>query len=149
MLRRVGLDCYAKTSGSRGMHVYVPIESRYTYDTAASLAARLAHITVHENRGVATLERAVGQREESQIYVDHLQNARGKAVVSPYSVRPRPGATVSTPLSWADVKSGVDPGDFSIVTVPRRLKKRGDLFRPVLEQKQVLDDAIKEVERLG
>lgn len=148
VLDRFGLMSCAKTSGSRGMHVYVPIASRYSFDETASLAARVAAVITRENPAVATLERSVVQREADQIYVDHLQNARGKAVAAPYSVRPRPGATVSTPLSWADVKSGVDPRDFSIVTVPQRLKKRGDLFRPVLENKQALENAIKEAERL-
>ena len=148
VLARVGLDGYAKTSGSRGIHVYVPIASRYTFDMAAAFAERLAKIVVRENPALATLERSIEHRNEDQIYVDHLQNARGKSVVAPYSVRPRPGATVSTPLSWADVKSGVAPADFTIETIPRRLRKRGDVFQPVLEHRQVLDEAIREADRL-
>jgi bifunctional non-homologous end joining protein LigD len=83
------------------------------------------------------------QRKKGQIYVDHMQNARGKSVVSPYSVRPRAGATVSAPLEWDEVESkAINPQEFTIKNMGERLEKKGDLFRPVLDSRQVLKAAM-------
>ncbi|HET6567887.1 MAG TPA: non-homologous end-joining DNA ligase [Rhodothermales bacterium] len=146
ILTQLGLASYPKTSGSRGLHVYVPIANRYPFAQIAPLAARIAERVVDENPALATLERALESRKRGQIYVDHLQNAKGKSVVSPYSVRPRPGATVSTPLSWNEVESCPDPGSFTIETIPPRIRKLGDLFEPVLENKQDLKQALEQLD---
>jgi bifunctional non-homologous end joining protein LigD len=142
VLERLGLAAYAKTSGSRGMHLYVPLLPKYTYEQAAGFAARLAAQVVQGNPRLATLERSKRKRSKKLIYLDHLQNARGKTVASPYSVRARPGAMVSTPVTWAEVRRGVDPAKFTIVTLPARLAKTGDLFAPVLQKKQSLEIAL-------
>src|SRR5688572_16626197 len=104
VLARVGLDSYPKTSGSRGVHVYVPVEPGYDYEAVAELAEQLATVVAREKSEVATVERSKRKRGERMIYVDHMQNARGKSVVAPYSVRPKPGATVSAPLEWNEAE---------------------------------------------
>ena len=144
ILNRLGLESYAKTSGSRGIHVYVPIKPVYSYEQVADFAKRVAMIIERENSDVATLERSLKKRKKARIYLDHMQNARGKSVVAPYSVRPKPGATVSAPLDWSEVKSKqLKIEDFTIKTMMSRLKQRGDLFKPVLDKRQSLEQAIK------
>jgi bifunctional non-homologous end joining protein LigD len=78
------------------------------------------------------LVRSLAKRKKNQIYVDYLQNSRGQTLASAYSVRPKPGATVSTPLDWKEVKHGLTPGDFTIKNVLKRFKTKGDLFKGVL-----------------
>jgi bifunctional non-homologous end joining protein LigD len=150
ILDGLGLDSYAKTSGSRGIHVYVPIKPVYSYEQVADFAERVAMIIERENIEVATLERSLKKRKKARIYLDHMQNARGKSVVSPYSVRPKPGATVSAPLEWSEVKrKAVTISDFTIKTMMERLQRRGDLFKPVLNNRQSLDAAFKKLEGLS
>lgn len=146
VLAALDLPSYPKTSGSRGIHVFLPIEPKYSYDVVARFAERVAAILVNENPKIATIERSLKKRKSDLVYVDHMQNARGKSIAAPYSARARPAATVSTPLTWKEVKSRVTPADFTIKTVPKRLAKRGDLFKPVLEEKCSLDDAMKRLE---
>ncbi|HEV2864103.1 MAG TPA: non-homologous end-joining DNA ligase [Pyrinomonadaceae bacterium] len=144
VLARVGLDSYPKTSGSRGIHVYVPVKPDYTYEQIAELAEQLATVVARENEQVATVERSKSKRGKGRIYVDHMQNARGKSVVAPYSVRPRPGATVSAPLEWGEVeRKKITAGDFDIKNMLRRLARKGDLFKPVLTRGQRLEAAFE------
>jgi bifunctional non-homologous end joining protein LigD len=149
VLDRLGLESCAKTSGSRGLHVYVPLQPIYTYDQVAPLADRIARIVVQENPRVATLERSKQTRPERAVYVDHLQNARGKTVASPYSVRAQPGAMVSAPLTWREVRSHASPQDFTLKTMPKRLSRRGDLFEPVLSKKQKLERVLARLGQVG
>jgi bifunctional non-homologous end joining protein LigD len=143
MLSALGLEAYPKTSGSRGIHVYVPVEPVYSYEQIADFAARVAAFISSENSEIATVERALKSRRRGQIYLDHMQNARGKSVVAPYSVRPREGASVSAPLAWKEVEGKkLTPQDFTIKNILRRLERRGDLFKPVLDSRQTLDDAL-------
>jgi bifunctional non-homologous end joining protein LigD len=133
------LQCFAKTSGSRGLHVYVPLKPTHSYEQVADFAERVALVVADEFPALATVERALGKRPRGRIYVDHLQNARGKSVVAPYSVRPRPGATVSAPLDWAEVKRGkLTPADFTIENMRKRIEKKSDLFQPVRKLRQRL-----------
>lgn len=149
VLDRLGLESYPKTSGSRGMHVYVPFNPRYSYEEVADFAERVATIVADENARIATVERSLKNRKSGQIYVDHMQNARGKSVVAPYSVRPKPGATVSAPLEWHEVKSGkVTTQDFTIKNMPARIGRKADLFRPVLSVRQSLDKAIEQLKSM-
>ncbi len=150
ILKGLGLECYAKTSGSRGIHVYVPIRPEYSYEQVADFAEQVATLVAAENPRVATVERSLKKRKRGSIYVDHMQNARGKSVVAPYSVRPRAGATVSAPLDWNEVKrQKIGIQDFSIKNMSRRLARKGDLFKPVLSKKQGLGDAINAVKELA
>jgi bifunctional non-homologous end joining protein LigD len=147
-LDRLGLDSYPKTSGSRGMHVYVPLRNTYTYTEIAAFAERVARRIVAENPDIATTVRSLAARKPNQVYVDHLQNAQGKTIVAAYSVRERASATVSAPLTWQQVRGSVTPGDFTIKNMPGRLKQKGDLFAPVLTNKQSLKDALKILDAL-
>jgi bifunctional non-homologous end joining protein LigD len=140
----LGLDSYAKTSGSCGIHIYVPIKPEYTYQEVADLSAAIAKLVAEENPKSATVERGKSKRKIDQIYVDHLQNAYGKSVVAPYSVRPKKGATVSAPLDWKEVeKKTISITDFTIKNMLARLKKKGDIFKPVLTKRQGLNQALK------
>ncbi len=147
-LAEIGLDSYPKTSGSRGIHIYVPIKPAYDYEQIAFFAEQVATLVARRNPTIATVERALKKRKRGQIYVDHMQNARGKSVVAPYSVRPRAAAPVSAPLKWREVeRARITPQDFTIKNILRRVRTTGDLFRPVLTQRQQLDQAITEIAR--
>jgi bifunctional non-homologous end joining protein LigD len=149
VLERIGLESYAKTSGSRGIHIYVPVKAVYSYEQIAELAEQAATAVAHEKPDVATVERSKRKRGRRMIYVDHMQNARGKSVVAPYAVRPRAGATVSAPLEWSEVERGrVETADFDMKNMRKRIERKGDLFRPVLKKKQKLEDAFESARTL-
>jgi bifunctional non-homologous end joining protein LigD len=149
VLARVGLESYAKTSGSRGIHVYVPVKPEYTYEQVAELAEQVATVVAREQAEVATIERSKRKRGARMIYVDHMQNARGKSVVAPYSVRPKPGATVSAPLRWSEVeRKKIKTADFHIKNMPRRVESVGDLFKPVLKKRQKLEGVFERAREL-
>jgi len=149
VLARLGLDSYPKTSGSRGIHVYVPVEPEYEYEQIAELAERVATVVARERAEAATVERSKRKRGEGMIYVDHMQNARGKSVVAPYSVRPKPGATVSAPLEWKEVeRKKIRTSDFHIKNMLRRVQTRGDLFAPVLKKGQRLEGVFERAREL-
>ncbi|MFL6286685.1 MAG: non-homologous end-joining DNA ligase [Pyrinomonadaceae bacterium] len=149
VLARVGLDSYAKTSGSRGIHIYVPVKPVYTYEQIAELAEQVATVVAREQSAVATVERSKRKRGARMIYVDHMQNARGKSVVAPYSVRPKPGATVSAPLEWKEVeRKKIKTADFHIKNMPRRVESKGELFRPVLRKRQKLEGVFERAREL-
>jgi bifunctional non-homologous end joining protein LigD len=140
VLARLDLESYPKTSGSRGIHVYVPVKSVYGYEQIAELAEQVAAVVAREQPGVATIERSKRKRGRGIIYVDHMQNARGKSVVAPYSVRPHPGATVSAPLEWSEVeRKRITTDDFHIRNMLGRVERKGDLFRAVLKKRQRLE----------
>jgi bifunctional non-homologous end joining protein LigD len=143
-LEQLSLACYAKTSGSRGMHIYVPIKAEYDYEQVASLAEQVAEMVVDKHPEISTTERSLKKRRSGQIYLDHMQNNRGKSIAAPYSVRPREGATVSTPLDWTEVKrKKITPQDFTIKNLGKRVEGKGDLFAPVLSDRQSLAEAMK------
>lgn len=147
VLEQWGLRAYAKTSGSRGMHILVPIEPRYRYAQTARFTERVAALVAKENPQTATVVRALSQRKAGRVYIDHLQNAKGKTIAAPYSVRARAGATVSAPLEWKEVKAGLRPQQFTLKTMPNRLREKGDLFKGVLDHSQSLDEALKQIEK--
>ncbi|HVF67956.1 MAG TPA: non-homologous end-joining DNA ligase [Pyrinomonadaceae bacterium] len=149
VLARVGLESYAKTSGSRGIHIYVPVKPAFEYERIAELAEQVATVVAREQAEVATVERSKRKRGARMIYVDHMQNARGKSVVAPYSVRPKPGATVSAPLEWKEVeRKKIRTADFHIKNMPRRVESKGDLFRPVLKKGQRLEGVFDKAREL-
>ena len=132
VLDHIGVKGYCKTSGSTGLHIYIPVGGRYTFTQLAPFAKDIMRVVQHMLPKTTTLERSLAKRSKRQIYLDHLQNRKGQTLASVYSIRPKPGATVSTPLQWKEVKPGLDPRTFTINTVPKRLEKRGDLFAGVL-----------------
>jgi len=137
VLDKGGATSYCKTSGATGMHVYVPLHGAYTYEEARRFAEVVALHTVEQLPLIATVERSLKNRKD-RIYVDYLQNSRGQTLSSVYSLRPVPGATVSTPLLWKEVRHGLTPGQFTIKTLPKRLAKKGDLFAGVLKDRNNL-----------
>ncbi|HEV7857181.1 MAG TPA: non-homologous end-joining DNA ligase [Pyrinomonadaceae bacterium] len=148
-LAELDLECYPKTSGSRGMHVYVPLKPVHDYELVAEFALGLATLVARRNPTIATVERALKKRRRGQIYLDHMQNARGKSVVAPYSVRPRARASVSAPLEWKEVQSAkITPQDFTIKNLQRRVARKGDLFKPVLTNKQSLKSAAEQLKSI-
>jgi bifunctional non-homologous end joining protein LigD len=135
-----GLVGFPKTSSAEGMHVLVPVERRYTYDDTRQFAEIVARAIARTNRGLATTEWTKSKRRG--VLIDWNQNGEGKTIASAYSVRPRPGAPVSTPLRWSEVKEGLDPLGFTMPAVRERIRKHGDLFEGVLTTKQRLTDAL-------
>lgn len=132
-LDRAGAECLCKTSGKTGLHLYVPLGARYDYDQAKTFAELVANVVSQQLPETTSVVRSPAQRQK-RVYLDFLQNRRGQTLAAPYSVRPTPSATVSTPLRWSEVKRGLDPSRFTIRTVPKRLQSIGDLWKPVLEE---------------
>jgi bifunctional non-homologous end joining protein LigD len=132
IFERVKVPSYCKTSGASGLHVYVPLGAKYHYDQVKDFGNIIAMMVTDQLPDITTLERSLSKRADNKIYVDYLQNRRGQTLASAYSLRPKPGATVSTPLEWKEVKPGLHPSQFHIGNVPERVQKKGDLFREVL-----------------
>lgn len=145
ILEQAGITGYPKTSGATGMHIYVPLGAHYDYDTTTAFARIIATMANGIVPEFTSIERSPSKRQK-KVYLDFLQNRKGQTVAAPYSVRPRRGATVSTPLSWDEVRAGLDPAQFTIETVPDRVRRLGDLFLPVLGEGI---DMEKCLERLG
>jgi bifunctional non-homologous end joining protein LigD len=131
ILDRIGVPNYAKTSGKTGLHVFVPTKAKYTYEQIKQFAEIIANLVHQELPEFTSVER-LPKKRKGKIYVDFLQNRLGQTLAAPYSVRPWPGATVSAPLLWREVKFGLKPGQFTMFNIFRRIDKHGDLWRPVL-----------------
>jgi bifunctional non-homologous end joining protein LigD len=134
-LGRFGLRAWPKTSGATGLHIYVPIEPRFTYREIAASVGRISD-AVHQIKPDATTRvRAVAARPPGTVYLDHLQNVLGKTLAMAYGPRPRPGGPVSAPVTWEEVQT-VSPPDLNLRTVPSRVQVVGDLFAPVQQVRQ-------------
>jgi bifunctional non-homologous end joining protein LigD len=142
-LDALGLESFAKTSGSDGMHVLVPIQRRYTYADTREFSEIIAGALARAYRGLVTTEWTKSKRRG--VLIDSNQNGEGKTIASVYSVRPREGAPVSTPLRWDEVREDLDPRAFTMDIVRDRVRQHGDLFEGVLKQKQSLSTALKAV----
>jgi bifunctional non-homologous end joining protein LigD len=132
MLERLGFPSVPKTTGKRGLHVYVPLAAGHTYDDSQAFALRVGE-ALAKQLDTITIERSLSKRK-GRLYVDCLQNAYGKTAIAPYSLRGVPGAPVAAPLRWNEVKPGLDPSQLSLRTMPGRVKSTGDLFEPALKQ---------------
>ncbi len=141
MLDLVSLESFPKTSGSRGIHVLVPITRRHGYDETRSFAGIVAGALARAHPGLVTTEWA--KKKRRGVLVDANQNGPGKTTATVYSVRPRPGAPVSTPLAWNEVREGLDPAAFTLDEVRARVARDGDLFAPVLRLRQSLGVALR------
>jgi bifunctional non-homologous end joining protein LigD len=137
--------CYCKTSGATGMHVYVPLEGKYNYTTVKLFAELIAKEVQSRMPETTTLERSIKKRNH-KIYIDYLQNRKGQTIAAPYSVRPKIGATVSTPLEWSEVKPNLMPSDFTINNVLKRFERKGDLWQPVLGKGIDIAEILKLIE---
>lgn len=132
IMDRAGAACYCKTSGSTGLHIYIPMGAKYNYEQGRQFAEMVATLVTDQLPNTTTVERSLSKRRKDHIYVDFLQNKQGATLSCAYSLRPKPGAPVSTPLDWKEVKPGIDPRDYNIKNTLERLEKMGDLFAPVL-----------------
>jgi bifunctional non-homologous end joining protein LigD len=131
VLDELGVTSYPKTSGSTGMHVYIPLGGKYSYDQC-QLFAKLIATRVHERLPQFTSIERMTKNRKGKLYIDYLQNRPKATLAAPYSLRPKPGATVSMPLHWEEVKKGLKMQHFTIKNAVARIKKEGDLFLPVL-----------------
>ena len=134
-LEAFGMTPLVKTTGSKGMHIYVPIVHGPTQKEVWTFAKALARILADKSPKLLTAEYRVALRPHGRVLVDYNQNAWGRTLASVYSPRPKPGATVSTPVSWAEVERGVAIEDFRITNVPARVRELGDLWKPLLAKK--------------
>lgn len=146
ILDKAGATGYPKTSGATGMHIYVPLQARYDYETAGKFAQLVATLVHQRIPSFTSLVRDPRKRQ-GKVYLDFLQNKSGATLAAPYSIRPRPGATVSTPLKWDEVKIGLDPGAFTIKTMVSRLERVGDLFAGVLGPGIDMESCLENLER--
>ncbi|WP_343304662.1 DNA ligase D [Chitinophaga niabensis] len=142
ILEKYGINSYCKTSGSRGLHIFIPTGAKYEYDTCRLFAEFIARETNAQLPGITSVIRTKSQRKK-KVYVDFLQNSRGQTIAAPYSARPKPGATVSTPLDWKEVNEKLDMKDFHIGNTVSRLKKKGDLWANIYKDKNDLKAVLK------
>jgi bifunctional non-homologous end joining protein LigD len=148
-LDQLGLKGYPKTTGGDGMHIYVPVEPVYGYDQTRIFAEVLARIVSQERPDLFTTPRPVARREKGKVYFDYVQNGMGKTIAAPYVLRAYPGAPVATPLDWDEVRPGLTPGQFHLRNAPDRFASVGDLFAPVLDPHQKLEDYLGKLDEMA
>jgi bifunctional non-homologous end joining protein LigD len=131
VLGELQIPSYPKTSGATGIHIYMPLGARYDYDQCKLFGQIIANMVHTRLPDITSIER-MPKKRQGKIYLDFLQNRRGQTLAAPYAVRPKPGATVSTPLHWDEVTNGLTPQRFTIRNMQQRLAEVGDLWKPVL-----------------
>ncbi|SHG61978.1 ATP-dependent DNA ligase LigD phosphoesterase module /ATP-dependent DNA ligase LigD polymerase module [Salegentibacter echinorum] len=139
------IEGYCKTSGSSGLHIYLPLAGNYTYDEARDFTKLLCYYIAEKLPKLTSMDRAKKKRK-NKIYLDYLQNRQGQTLAAAYCARPKPGAPVSAPLAWEEVKSGLEIRDFNIKNMPQRLTENGDLFQGVLDEGIQIEKAIESLE---
>ncbi|HXS56318.1 MAG TPA: DNA ligase D [Hanamia sp.] len=147
ILDAAGIDGYCKTSGSTGLHIYMPLGAKYTYEDSKEFARKIATLVQKELPKFTSIERLVSNRD-GKMYIDFLQNRPQATLAAPYSVRPKPGATVSMPLHWEEVKKGLKMKDFTMRNSIARMRSEGDFFKPVLGKGINMKAALKKLELL-
>jgi len=143
VLDSMNVPSYPKTSGSTGIHIYIPLGAKYSYEQSKEFARVIARLVHEALPDFTSIERAVKDRK-GKMYIDFLQNRAQATVSAPYSLRPKPGATVSMPLHWEEVKNGLKMKDFTIYNALERIKSEGDIFKPVLGKGINLEKVIRE-----
>src|SRR5437588_10073285 len=139
----VGLSAFPKTSGSSGIHVYLPLKPKQSYRNIAAVAEALASEVAQRVPKIGTIQRSLAKRQKQQVYVDAMHNARGKTIAAAFSARAKPGATVSMPLTWKQIEKGVKISDFTIKNVPGLIKKNHDAWATFFESRQELSFKIE------
>ena len=141
------IECYCKTSGATGLHIYIPLHAQYTYTQVQLFGELMATITQQRLPGITSIERSVSKRKD-KVYIDYLQNRQGQTIAAPYSIRPKPHATVSCPLNWTEVNPTLNPINFHIFNMLQRLEKVGDLWKDVLGKGIDLSRVVKKLESI-
>jgi len=141
------IECFCKTSGATGMHIYIPLGGKYTYDEAKIFTEIMVNIAHQRLPHTTSIDRIVSKRKD-KIYLDFLQNRKGQTIASAYSVRPKPEATVSTPLTWKEVTHKLTPQLFTIHNMEDRLKKVGDLWKGVLGKPINLATVLRNIDKM-
>lgn len=131
LLETAGITSYCKTSGSTGLHIYIPLAAKYSYEESKEFGRLIATLVHHQLPKTTSIERMVSNRK-GKMYIDFLQNRPQATLAAPYSLRPKPDATVSMPLYWEEVKKGLKMTDFTIANSMNRIIQNGDIFKPVL-----------------
>jgi bifunctional non-homologous end joining protein LigD len=134
----VGLNAFPKTSGSSGIHIYLPLKPTNKYESVAEFSRLLASEVAQRAPQIATIERALAKRGSKQVYVDWMQNARGKSLAAVFTARAKAKATVSMPLTWKQIEQGVKISDFTVKNVPALLEKTGDPWSDFFARRQKL-----------
>ena len=134
----IGLNAFPKTSGSSGIHIYLPLKPTNKYESVAEFSRLLAGEIARRAPKIATVERTIAKRKKEQVYVDWMQNARGKSLASVFTARAKPKATVSMPLTWKQIEQGVKISDFTVRNVPALLKKTGGAWSDFFNRRQTL-----------
>jgi bifunctional non-homologous end joining protein LigD len=147
LLDEVGLPGYPKTSGADGIHVLAPVKRRATFKETYAFAETASRLLEQRHPGLVTTEWL--KKKRAGVLLDHRQNGWGKTIASVYSVRPKPGAPVSTPLRWDELKPGMRPTDFPMSVALERIERHGDLYAPVLSDPRALAAAAKRLTRLA
>jgi bifunctional non-homologous end joining protein LigD len=142
LLESLAIPSYPKTSGATGIHIYIPLGAKYNYEQSRQLAELIATFVHKELPSFTSLVRNPEKRKD-KIYIDYLQNRPIQTICAPYSVRPKPGATVSAPLHWDEVKKGLKMTQFTIHNMITRVEKEGDLYKGVLEQGVDLNNVLQ------
>lgn len=141
LLDKAGAANYCKTSGKTGLHIYVSLAAEYDYDLVRRFAEIVANLVHADLPATTSVVRKPALRQK-RVYLDYLQNSRGQTLAAPYSVRPAPAATISTPLKWSEVRAGLDPTRYTIRTVPKRIDRLGDLWSPVIGPAIDIEDCL-------
>jgi bifunctional non-homologous end joining protein LigD len=144
----LNINSFCKTSGATGLHIFIPLGAKYDYEQVKSFAEILASLTQKRLPAITSIERMTSKRKD-KVYVDFLQNRKGQTIAAPYSVRPRPGATVSAPLQWEEVNHHLDPSMFNIYNMEKRLSEVGDLWQGVLSKPIDIMRSLKKIEKLN
>ena len=147
ILDAVGVASFPKTSGSTGIHIYIPLGAKYTYEESKELGRKIAKCVHRQLPKFTSIERRTEDRV-GKMYIDFLMNRPQASVAAPYSLRPKPGATVSMPLSWDEVKKGLKMKDFTMLNAIARVRETGDLFKGVLGKGIDLAKAEKKIRAL-
>jgi bifunctional non-homologous end joining protein LigD len=145
--KEVRLPHYVKTSGATGFHIYIPLKPGYSHSQARQFSEIICRITHNLLPDITSIER-VPSRRNGKVYLDFLQNALGKTMAAPYCVRPRPHATVSTPLQWEEIKNGITPEQFTIYTILPRIEHYGDLWEQLSHDGITIEDYLPRLKNL-
>jgi bifunctional non-homologous end joining protein LigD len=147
VLTQAGMRFYGKTSGATGFHIFVPLERIYTYEQATAFGQIVSRLAAARVPDKVTFERTIAKRPTGRVLLDYVQLARGRPLASVYSVRPEPQATVSTPVSFEEMRPGLRMERFTLKTMPERLKKTGDLWADFWQSRQRIEPALDRLKR--